>query len=117
MLMGFALFLATQIRRLLIGIGLSPRDVARVRTLVQGHPAVESVLSVQSMYLGPQVVLLGIEVDVKDDMSGTQLEAALHGLEGRLIQELPALKYVYLVPRNKPRVDETAGEVRHGTHA
>ena len=113
MLMGFAVFLATQIRRLLVGIGLSPRDVARVRAVVQGDPAVESILSLQSMYLGPRVVLLGVEVDVKDELGAAQVEASLHALEARLIEELPALKYVYLMPRNKRRVDATAGEARH----
>ena len=112
MLMGFALFLATQIRRLLIGIGLSPRDVARVRAVLEGDPAVDAILSIESMYLGPQVVLLGVELDVKNDLSGSQVEASLHALEARLIQELPALKYVYLMPRNKARVDATAGEAR-----
>lgn len=104
MLMGFALFLATQIRRLLIGVGLSPRDLARVRALVQADPAVEGLLSIQSMYLGPHVALLGAEVDVRDDLSAGQVEAALHALEARLVQEIPALRHVYLMPRNGPRV-------------
>lgn len=102
LLMGFALFLAAQIRRLLIGVGLSARDLARVRDVVQADPAVEGILSLQSMYLGPDVVLLGAEVDVKNELSAAQVEAALHALEARLIQELPALKYVYLMPRDRP---------------
>lgn len=112
MLMGFAFFLATQIRRLLIGIGLSPRDTQRVRDLVQKDPAVESLLSVQSMYLGPHVVLLGMEVDVKDHLGAAEVEAAMHDLEARLIREMPALKYVYLMPRNKPRTSPAAGAER-----
>ena len=114
MLMGFSIFLATQIRKLLIGIGLSPRDVERVQALVAKEPAIEHVLSMQSMYMGPQVVLLGMEVDVRDDLPAGEVEKALHGLEERLVRELPALKYVYLMPRDRPRVDATAGEARRG---
>jgi hypothetical protein len=40
-------------------------------------------------------------VDVKEGISSTQVEAALHALEERLVQELPALKYVYLMPRDR----------------
>lgn len=112
MLMGFSFFLAGQIRRLLVGIGLSPRDVERVRKIVSQDPAVVGLLSVQSMYMGPQTVLLGMEVDVRDDMPSGEVEKALHGLEERLIRELPALKYVYLTPRDRVRPDATAGQER-----
>ena len=114
MLMGFSVFLGTQIRRLLVGVGFSPRDTARVRALIQAEPAVEHLLSMQSMYLGPNVVLLGVEVDVKDNLPGSEVERALHALEARLIAEMPALKYVYLMPRNKPRTSPAAGQERAG---
>lgn len=104
MLMGFSLFLAAQVRRLLIGVGLSKRHLHRVRELVTADPGVERVLSIQSMYLGPQTVLLGMELDMRNELTASEVEASIATLQQRLIQDLPMLKFVYLHPRQQAAV-------------
>lgn len=99
LLMGFAVFLASQVQALLLGRGLSTRDVARVHGVLAREPAIERVWSVQSMYLGPDTVLLGIELDVRDELAGGDVERALAKVEAELRAAIPQLRYVFLEPR------------------
>ncbi|MBI4393721.1 MAG: cation transporter [Euryarchaeota archaeon] len=99
MLMTFAVFLAKEVEALLVGRGLSKRDLSTVRKVVDGDAAVEGVLSVESMYLGADTVLLGLEVDLVDGMPSHEIEATLVRLESALKTALPVLKYVYVEPR------------------
>jgi len=100
LLMGFAVFLGKEVHDLLLGRGLAPRDLAKVHAVLRADPAVEGVLSLQTMHLGPEAVLLGAELDLRDHMAGPDIEAALLRLERALIEAVPSLKYVYLEPRN-----------------
>jgi cation diffusion facilitator family transporter len=98
LLMGFAFFLASEVHALLIGTGLSERDMARVNAVLSREPAIERVLDAKSMYLGPHAVLLGIELDVRDSLTGAEVETMLARVEAQLKAELPVLRYVFLEP-------------------
>lgn len=116
LLMGFALFLGYEVQHLIVGRGLSGRDLAKVQAVLVEDPAVTGVVNVQSMYLGPDVVLLGAEVDLRDDLRGSEVEASLARLEARLIQAVPALKFVYLEPADVSKKDETGRVTPHTAH-
>ncbi len=98
MLMGFALFLAWEVQGLLVGRGLTRRDLTKVHTILAAEPHITRVHSVESMYLGSDAVLLGIEVDVDDGLGGVEVKNVLAEVEVRLIAAVPHLKYVYLQP-------------------
>ena len=75
--------------------------------LAFGVLGVAFLIEIVSMYIA-------VRAAVKDGLAAAEVETSLHDLEARLIRELPALKYVYLVPRNKPRADAAAGAERKG---
>lgn len=100
LLMGFALFLAWEVKGLILGRGLATRHLETVHRVLAEDPAIASVVSVQSMYVGADAALLGAEVDVPDALTGAEVEAALARIEARLKAEVPALRYVYLEPRS-----------------
>lgn len=114
LLMGFSLFLAAQVKSLLVGRGLSPRDLHRVRRVLEERPEVQAVVSLRSMYLGPQVVLLGAEVDLRDDLPATEVEGALARAEQALLETMPTLKYVYLEPVARPAGKPPGQVAAHG---
>lgn len=103
LLMGFALFLAWEIKGLLIGRGLDEADRQTVHEVLDGDPAVEAVHLVQSMYLGHEDVLLGVEVDLREDPGGEDAEAVVDRLEEALRDALPLLRFVYIEPRERSR--------------
>jgi cation diffusion facilitator family transporter len=98
LLMGIALFLGSVVQRLLIGAGLSRRDLERVTAIIAADPATVRIAGLQSMYLGPDVVLLGAEVELRESGPG-QMLAATARIETALVQALPQLKFVYVEPQ------------------
>lgn len=100
MLMGFSLFLGWEVQGLLLGRGLSRDDRATVRRIVEEDPAVEAVHRIQSMYLGHEAVLLGLEVDLRDDLDDPTAEAVIPRIETAVKEALPVLRYVYVEPRD-----------------
>lgn len=99
LLVGFALFLGWETKSLLLGRGLSRDDKATVRETAAGDTDVRQVVGIQSMYLGHESVLLGVEVELDDALDADGVEAAVRRLEEALVDALPVLDYVYVEPR------------------
>lgn len=105
LLMGFATFLAWRVKGLLLGRGLSEGDRRRVQQVLADDPAVEDVFNIQSMYLGHEDVLLGVEVDLADELaSADEVEEAIDRVEVALRQAVPVLSYVFVEPGTKADV-------------
>ncbi|MDX1611327.1 MAG: cation diffusion facilitator family transporter [Candidatus Thermoplasmatota archaeon] len=103
LLMGFAVFLAWEVRHLLVGRGLAERDLDKVHKVLEADHDVDEIILVQSMYLGADDVLLGVELDIRDDLNGAEAEQAIERIEAALKQALPVLRYVYIEPRDAPQ--------------
>lgn len=99
LLVGFALFLGWETKGLLLGRGLSEDDKRTVRDTARRDRDVRQVLRVQSMYLGHESVLLGVEVELADGLDADGVEAAVRRLEEELVHALPVLEHVYVEPR------------------
>lgn len=110
LLMGFATFLAWRVKGLLLGRGLSERDRQRVQAVLAEDPAVEDVHSTQSMYLGHEDVLLGVEIDLADGLDSDEAERAMDRIETSLREKVPVLSYVFVEPGTKPDEFDAAGE-------
>ena len=110
LLMGFATFLAWRVKGLLLGRGLSERDRQRVQAILEEHPNVEGIHDMQSMYLGHEDVLLGIEIDLADGLtSSDQVEEAIDEIETELRAQIPVLRYVFVEPGTAADVPEGDG--------
>jgi cation diffusion facilitator family transporter len=98
LLMGFATFLAWRVKGLLLGRGLSERDRVRVQQVLDEDPAVDDVFNMQSMYLGHEDVLLGVEIDLADGLDSDDAEQAMDRIEATLREAVPVLSYVFVEP-------------------
>ncbi len=100
LLMGFALFLGWEVNALLVGRGLGKRDLTKVHGILEAAPGIERVVTVESMYVGADAVLLGIEVVMDSGLSGAQVADGLAAVEVQLKGVVPLLRFVYLEPVN-----------------
>lgn len=83
-LMGVAVFLATQTRGLLIGERASRPTVSTIRDAAQATPGVARVEALRTMQLGPHAVLAMLRVRVAADQSPARLPHILHDVEQRV---------------------------------
>lgn len=79
-----ALFLAYECRSLLLGEGADPHKVADIHALAARDPEVQRVGPPLTMYLGPDEVLLNLEVQVREGLTVEQTMACIQRVESTI---------------------------------
>ena len=110
MLMGFAVALAWENKRLLMGESL-PDDVEReLRNVVAGIEGVERVVDLRTVYFGPRTVLVTTDVDFADGFSGRDIDEAIDRIERTLKAENDDIKAVYVEVEKDEEASVGGGE-------
>ncbi|HXI35600.1 MAG TPA: cation diffusion facilitator family transporter [Burkholderiales bacterium] len=90
-----ALVMVRESRGLLVGEGVEPQTVDAVRKLVGADPEVESVDRVLSLYLGPDEILLAVELHFRAEARGRQIRAAVSRLKGEIRGRYPRVRHIF----------------------
>ncbi len=93
-----AIVLAIEMKSLLIGESATEEDRARLRAALYDSPEIDRVVDLRTQHLGPEELLVAVEVDFADDLSGDHMPAAIAAVEARLRAAVPAATHVYLEP-------------------
>jgi divalent metal cation (Fe/Co/Zn/Cd) transporter len=88
-LMAFAFFLARENKALLIGEAISRKEYKRVVSLIQEIPEVNRIITLRTMHLAPQDVLVTIEVNLVDGLDTDKIESVIDNIEHKVKQALP----------------------------
>jgi len=99
-LAGMATLLIYAMRELLVGQGIQPRTAARIRELALATPGVRTVGPPASMYIGPDEVLLAIDVGFDPATSANEVAAAVRRLESSIREQYPRIKRIYIEARS-----------------
>ncbi len=98
LLMGVAVGLFRDTKGLLIGEAARPEERERVRSIITAEDAVADVLDLRTMYLGPKTMLVAARVDLENGVGADEIERIADRIDGRLRDELPDVKQVFLDP-------------------
>jgi cation diffusion facilitator family transporter len=99
MLTATALALAYECRSLLLGESAEPEIVRAIKELALRDEAVDRVGQALTMYLGPDDILLNLEVDFKDQQSAREVELAVARLEAQIREAHPDVRRIYIAPK------------------
>jgi cation diffusion facilitator family transporter len=91
-----ALWLAYESRSLLIGEAADPELVAAVREIALADPAVVGLGAVLTMQLGPDEVLLNIEVRFNPGATAEQIHTAIHRMEAHISEPFPEVSRIFI---------------------
>jgi cation diffusion facilitator family transporter len=91
-----ALWLAYESRSLLVGEAADPEMVADIRRIVLDDPAVTGLGVVLTMHLGPDDVLLNIEVKFTPGLPAEDIHAAIHRIEERINEPFPEVSRIFI---------------------
>ncbi|MGJ7552367.1 cation diffusion facilitator family transporter [Variovorax sp. RB3P1] len=105
LLAGVAVFLIRQARGLLIGEGIRPETARAVRELALAQPSVEDVGHVLSMYIGPDEVLVVVDVNFKDGVSTGEAGEAIAAIERQVRARFPMIKRLFIEASDAPVAD------------
>lgn len=91
-----ALVLAYECRSLLLGESADPEKVEAIRAVVGRDQTVERVGQALTMYLGPDDILLNLEVDFKDALRAGEIEAAVRRIEAQIREQHPDVRRIFI---------------------
>ncbi len=93
---GVAWVLAVETKALLIGEAASRSDRASMRLRILSVPQVESVGRLLTMHMGPDEILVNIDVDLVDDLTDDDVEDAIDKVESAIREVLPEANNIFV---------------------
>ena len=93
---GLAVFLAKEITGLLIGESASKTDRAKITDAICSISQVSRCGSLLTMHMGPDEILVNIDVEFVDNLSTDEVEAAIDKMELRVKEAVPEAKKIYI---------------------
>jgi cation diffusion facilitator family transporter len=98
-LAGVAILLVREARGLLIGEGIRADTAAAIRELLERHPLVRRVGPLLSMYIGPEQVLLTLDVEFDPQASAGDISNAVKALESEIRTRFDKITRIYIEAR------------------
>jgi cation diffusion facilitator family transporter len=101
-LLGVAVFLAVEVKSLLMGESADPRVEAGIARLVAADADIEQVVRIITLQQGPGQVMVAMKIRFRPGLqTGGELCAAINRLEGAIEQQLPEVKWTFIEPDHK----------------
>jgi cation diffusion facilitator family transporter len=97
-LLGVAIFLAVEVKSLLVGEAADPLIDKAVRAVAAEHPQIESVLRVLAVQQGPGEIMLAMKVRMRAGLSGEQLVDAINAFERTLKARIVQIRWCFVEP-------------------
>lgn len=101
-----AIILLRETKGLLIGEGLQGDELVQVARIVEADPRVHKCGRILSLYLGPQDLLITIDVTFEEKASRDAIDEAIDGIEREIVRAFPQTTRIFIEPENL-----------HATHA
>jgi cation diffusion facilitator family transporter len=108
-----AIVLGIETKSLLVGEGASPADLATIRAAIESRSAVERIVHIRTLYLGPDELLVAAKIALPGLTRLSDVAVTIDEVESAIRERVPAARVIYLEPdveRPAPS-DETTGTI------
>ena len=103
LLMVFALILANENKKLLIGESVTPYRRKKVLQTIKDIPEVNEVVSLRTLQMGPMNAIVTAEINLQDDLVTDQIESIIDRIEAGIRKVLPGAQcFIELQGESKP---------------
>jgi cation diffusion facilitator family transporter len=110
LLMLVAIFLVGRTKGLLVGAGVDAPTLANLERIARDQPQVREIRSPLTMYLGPNDVIMALDVDFADNLSSTQVAHAVEELQDAIRREHPEVQRIFIEAKNLVQAAPAAGK-------
>lgn len=117
LLAGVAVLLIGQSRSLLIGAGIRPETSGDIRAMAPARPGVAGIGKTLSMYIGPDEVLVTIDLDFEDGTETTEAAETLSVIQRKVRARFPMIRRFFIKPRTLPANQNAADSASGGATA
>ncbi|EMA55028.1 MULTISPECIES: cation diffusion facilitator family transporter [Halococcus] len=98
MLMGFAIALAWENKRLLLGESLPADEERKLRELIVGWDGVDEIVDFRTVYFGPEQLLVTADVALDANLETEAIDDSITEIENALMETQPQVRKVYIEP-------------------
>lgn len=98
MLMSFALALAWENKRLLLGESLPRNEETRLRQIAATWDGVKHVVDFRTVYFGPDAVIIAADVAFAPDLDTTEIDERISAIEAAIREAHAGIEKVYIEP-------------------
>lgn len=99
-LCGVASFLVWESKKLLLGESASPEIRASLRRIADTHPDVEAVLRTMTLQMGPNTVVLNMDLQFKGGRTAEKIATAINQIEREIRNDHSEVRFVFLEAGN-----------------
>jgi len=99
-LIGVAVFLAREVKSLLIGETADPALLVITDELVKDDPDIDQVIRVLTVQQGPGEILVAMKLKFRAGLEGDRLPDIINAFERKLEARVPAVKWSFIEPDN-----------------
>lgn len=89
-------FLAKDSRDLLIGEAVTPAMYTQIKSIIRSFDEVEDVLSLKTMHLTPEEILINADIKFKEDLGTRQIEKTIDKIEYQIKENIPSATQIFL---------------------
>ena len=93
-----AVVLAIETKSLLIGESATESDTEKIRDALVEDGAVERIIHMKTLHLGPDELLVAAKIAVRHDDSAAQVARTIDTAEERIRKVVPTARVIYLEP-------------------
>jgi divalent metal cation (Fe/Co/Zn/Cd) transporter len=97
-LTGVAIFLAREVKSLLIGESADATIAEAVQATIPEHPHIEALLRLITVQQGPGEVLVAMKVRMRADLNTRELVDAINRFEQAVHDRAPEVKWCFVEP-------------------
>jgi cation diffusion facilitator family transporter len=97
-LVGVAVFLAVEVKSLLVGEAADPVMTKQIQDIADDDPCIEKVLRCLTVQQGPGEIMVAMKLKMKADLTGKELVDAINKFEVRLQERMPEIKWSFVEP-------------------
>jgi divalent metal cation (Fe/Co/Zn/Cd) transporter len=95
---------------LLVGEGVDPNELRKLRALLQSEAGVEEVRRIVTMHFGPQTVLLATELRFRPDRSVQEIASIAATLKKKIREGRPEIKHIFIALDSDKKCAPLKGE-------
>jgi cation diffusion facilitator family transporter len=98
-LVAVAFALARESRDLLVGESATPEVRDAIRSAIESCDNVDEIRDLLTMHVGPEQVLVNVEIAFADGLDTDGVEAAIRAVEERIFDQVPSAAKIFVEPR------------------
>lgn len=96
LLMAVAILLVMRTKQLIVGEGVSSTTLKELQQMARHTPGVVQVRQPLTMYLGPEEVILALDVDFEDQLTATEVEHAVVAVQDAVRASHPEFTRIFI---------------------